>query len=151
GSVAGVQRGAGVVVGALVAFFADRFGRRKRAALTGYAISASCKLGLVVAGWAGTGTAMLASLVLVDRTGKGLRTPPRDALIAGSSEPRVLATAFGLHRTLDGLGALLGPLVAFAVLAVAPGAFDAVFVVSSCFAVVGLAALGLVVDEDSAQ
>jgi MFS family permease len=144
GALDGLQRGAALLVGALVAFFADRLRKRKGTAFAGYAVSAVCKLGLVLAGRAAPA---LAAIVLVDRTGKGLRTPVRDALIAGSSEPRVLATAFGVHRALDAVGALLGPLVAFAVLAVAPEAFDAVFVVSLCFAVIGLAVLALFVDE----
>src|SRR6185295_8022518 len=144
GAVDGIQRGAALVIGAIVAFGADRFGRRKGAAFLGYAISAACKLGLSLAGNAAT---TLGALVLVDRTGKGLRTPARDALIAGSTEPRLLATAFGVHRAMDTVGALLGPLVAFLVLMVAPGAFVALFQVSLCFAIVGLATLWLFVDE----
>ena len=63
---------------------------------------------------------------------------PRDAMIALSSPPEELATAFGVHRALDTAGAMLGPLVAFGLLALAPGAFDAIFVVSFCVALIGL-------------
>ena len=79
--------------------------------------------------------------MLVDRTGKGIRTAPRDALIALSSAPSALATAFGVHRAMDTAGAMLGPLVAFGLLLIAPARFDAIFVVSLCFAVLGLAVL----------
>src|SRR5262249_39336885 len=58
-----------------------------------------------------------------------------------------LGLAFGVHRALDTVGALLGPLLAFAVLAAAPGAYDAVFVVSFCFAIVGLGVIGLLVES----
>jgi Na+/melibiose symporter-like transporter len=83
----------------------------------------------------------IGGIVLVDRTGKGIRTAPRDALIALSSAPSALATAFGVHRAMDTAGAMLGPLVAFGLLLIAPARFDAIFVVSLCFAVLGLAVL----------
>ncbi len=145
GTVDGIQRGAALLVGVAIAFGADRGRQHKRVALAGYAISAVCKLALfLAAGMKGA----LSWILLVDRAGKGLRSPARDALIAGSSAPDVLATAFGLHRALDAAGALLGPLAAFAILAVAPQAFDAIFVVSLCAACVGLACLALFVREE---
>jgi MFS family permease len=58
-----------------------------------------------------------------------------------------LATAFGVHRALDAFGALAGPLLAFAMLAVAPRSFDRVFVVSFSFALVGLAIITLFVEN----
>ena len=85
--------------------------------------------------------------VAVDRTGKGIRTAPRDALIAGASPEDALGRAFGVHRALDTTGALIGPLLAFALLAMLPGNFDAIFVVSFCFAVLGVAVIALLVPE----
>jgi MFS family permease len=67
-----------------------------------------------------------------------VRTAPRDALISLHSDERHLGRAFGVHRAMDTTGALLGPLVAFAVLWAAAGAYDAVFVVSCCFGVLGV-------------
>jgi len=52
----------------------------------------------------------------VDRIGKGVRTAPRDALIADSVSESISGKAFGIHRTIDQLGAIVGPLVAFAIL-----------------------------------
>ena len=109
----------------------------------GYGISAACKGALAVVG---SSVSSVTAIVLVDRGGKGVRTAPRDALIALSSAPATLATAFGVHRAMDTAGALLGPLVAFGLLSVAPARFDAVFVVSACFAVLGLAVLLLLAD-----
>jgi predicted MFS family arabinose efflux permease len=83
--------------------------------------------------------------VATDRLGKGLRTAPRDALISLSSTKAGLATAFGVHRAMDSAGAMLGPLIAFGILLVAPARFDAVFVVSTLFAFLGLAVLVLAV------
>jgi MFS family permease len=84
-------------------------------------------------------------VVLVDRLGKGIRTAPRDAMISLSSPTEHLATAFGVHRAMDTAGAMLGPLLAFGILMVAPHAYDAVFVVSLGFAVIGLGVIGLYV------
>lgn len=116
---------------------ADHRQNHKRTAATGYAISAATRVGLVA-------SALVAAIpavpfLLADRIGKGLRTAPRDALISLSTHPSRLATAFGVHRSLDTAGALLGPLVAFVVLSQAPGAFDAVFVLSAVAAVIGVA------------
>ena len=87
------------------------------------------------------------AIVFVDRTGKGLRTAPRDALISLSSDRDGLATAFGVHRALDTAGAMLGPLIAFSLLTVAPGDFDAVFIVSFAAALIGFAILALFVQN----
>ena len=55
-------------------------------------------------------------LRVVDRLGKGLRTPPRDALIADVTPAPIVGRAFGLQRGLDHVGAVIGPLVAWVVL-----------------------------------
>jgi hypothetical protein len=94
--------------------------------------------------------AALASVIAIDRTGKGIRTAPRDALITQSSQPDSLATAFGVHRAMDAAGALLGPIVAFLILASAPRAFDQVFVVSFAFAAIGVGVLTLFVEPGTA-
>jgi MFS family permease len=104
-------------------------------------------VGLLAAGSAWTG---LAATVMVDRVGKGLRTAPRDTLISLSTAPSALGVAFGVHRALDTVGAMLGPLAAFALLALIPNAFDLVFVVSFCAALVGLAVLVLFVENRTA-
>ncbi len=126
------------VVGALAA---DRWRRHKEVAGAGYAVSAACKLGwLSVTSWGPAAVWMS-----VDRAGKGLRTAPRDTLISLSAATERTGEAFGLHRALDTVGALLGPIVAFWLLTVAPGSYDAVFVASFCAAIAGLALLVLFV------
>src|SRR5260221_11660350 len=57
--------------------------------------------------------AMVLALRSLDRFGKGLRTAPRDALIAESTPAAIRGRAFGLHRTMDTTGAVLGPLLGF--------------------------------------
>lgn len=129
-----------LVAGAVVA---DRSRRYKEVAATGYAVSAGCKMGLLAAGSAWVPTM---GVLFLDRTAKGLRTPPRDSLISLSAPPGRLATAFGVHRALDTVGAVLGPFVAFLLLFAAPGSYGSVFVVSFCFAVVGLGILVVFVE-----
>lgn len=142
GLVDGIQRGGAAIVGLASGFIGDRFGRHKEVASAGYGLSAFVKLGLATAG---TALSTVTALVLLDRMGKGIRTAPRDAMISLSTPKDQLGVAFGVHRALDTTGAMLGPLVAFAILAFAPNAFESVFLVSFCIALIGLGILLLLV------
>lgn len=122
----------------------DRWRRHKEIAVAGYALSAACRLGLLAAG---RDVLALGAVIASDRLGKGIRTVPRDALISLSTSRDQLAHAFGVHRALDATGALLGPLCAFAILAVVPSGFDVVFVTSFSVAIVGLGVLILFVQN----
>jgi MFS family permease len=140
----GLYQGAAALVRVASGFAGDRLRRHKAVAVVGYGLSAACKVGYLVVGGVLGG---LSAVIMLDRTGKGIRTAPRDALISLSTPRDQLGTAFGVHRALDTAGAMIGPLLAFALLMLAPGRFDVIFVVSFCFAVVGLAILVLFVDE----
>jgi MFS family permease len=142
GAVDGLYRGAAAIVQVGSGLVSDRWQRHKEVAAIGYGLSAVCKVGLVAVG---ASIGAIGSLVAVDRVGKGLRTAPRDALISLSSTKAGLATAFGVHRAMDSAGAMLGPLIAFGILLLAPARFDAVFVISTLFAFLGLAVLVLAV------
>jgi MFS family permease len=142
GAVDGLYRGAAAIVQIGGGFLSDRLQRYKEVASVGYGLSAVCKVGLVMVG---SSLGAIGALVAADRIGKGIRTAPRDALISLSSSKAGLATAFGVHRAMDSCGAMLGPLIAFGILLAAPARFDAVFVVSTGFALVGLAVLVLAV------
>lgn len=142
GAIDGTYRGAAALVQVISGFAADRWRRPKQVAEAGYGISAVGKVALVAAGNTIGG---IGAIVAFDRIGKGIRTAPRDALISLSSSKAGLATAFGVHRAMDSAGAMLGPLIAFGILLAAPARFDAVFVVSTFFAVLGLAVLVLAV------
>lgn len=115
-------------------YVADRWNRPKGVATTGYALGAAAKVLLLPV----TSLAGLSAAVATDRLGKGIRTGPRDALIAGSSSPDMLGRAFGVHRTLDTAGAMLGPVLAFYLLLAAPADFDLIFTVAACFAGLGV-------------
>jgi MFS family permease len=147
GIVDGIYQGATALMRLLAGVAADRKGRHKPVAVAGYAISAVCKLGLLLVG---SSLAALSAVVYVDRVGKGIRTAPRDAMISMSAHPKALGAAFGVHRAMDTAGAMLGPLIAFFLLMAAPRRYDAVFVVSFCFAIVGLAVITLLVRDKPA-
>jgi MFS family permease len=145
GLLDGLQQGASAFVRLIGGYLADRWTRYKQVALAGYALSAIVKVGYLVAG---AGWGWIASLIVADRVGKGIRTAPRDALISLSSRREEVGTSFGVHRAFDTAGAMLGPVFAFGVLALVPGQFDAVFVVSLSFALVGISVLCLFVPSD---
>src|SRR2546429_3584813 len=88
---------------------ADRVKRRGPLIVTGYAIAVLVRpvIAVTAAAW------QVIGLRVVDRIGKGLRTPPRDALIADVTPPELRGRAFGLQRGMDHLGAVLGPLAAW--------------------------------------
>ena len=144
GVLDGLYTGATALTRLLGGYLADRFRRPKVVALVGYGLSALAKVGLLGAAGAGS----IGAVIAADRTGKGIRTAPRDALIAQSVPERDLGQAFGVHRSLDAVGAFLGPLAALGLLALAGTAdYRVVFVGSLCVALVGLVLLGLFVRE----
>jgi MFS family permease len=133
----GIYQGMSAILRIYGGTIADRRRRHKEVAGAGYALSAACKVGLL----ASTTAAPTAGVLFLDRMGKGIRTAPRDALISLSSDPENMGESFGVHRALDTIGALLGPILAFALLWFTPEAYDSVFVVSFCVAVLGLGVL----------
>ncbi|MEU8969478.1 MFS transporter [Streptomyces monashensis] len=142
GLLDGVYNGFSALVRLVGGHLADRGGgRHKWVAGFGYAVSALCKPLLLVA----HSLAPIGLVLAADRTGKGLRTAPRDALISLSSTPEARGRAFGVHRAMDTAGALLGPLVAFLILRATVDGYDAVFTVSFCVAVLGVLVLVLFV------
>ena len=141
GFLDGMYQGVSAFVRIAGGYAGDRGGQPKWVAVLGYGASALSRIAMLpVAGFAA-----VTAVVTTDRLGKGLRTAPRDALIAEASDPSVLGRSFGVHRALDTFGAALGPLVAFALLAAVPGSYDSIFVVSFAFALAGLAVLVLFV------
>ncbi|WP_256257904.1 MFS transporter, partial [Streptomyces mirabilis] len=142
GLLDGIYNGFSALVRLIGGHLADRGGgRHKWVAGFGYALSAACKPLLLLAH-----TLTPIGLILAgDRTGKGLRTAPRDALISLSSTPETRGRAFGVHRAMDTAGALFGPLVAFLILRATVDGYDAVFTVSFCVAVAGVLVLVLFV------
>jgi MFS family permease len=147
GVIDGLYQGVAAVVQLISGVITDRFRRYKEMAAIGYAASLVCRIGLL----ATSGIAGITTFITLDRLGKGMRTAPRDALISLSVAGPHLGTAFGVHRAMDALGAMIGPIAAFIVLLMVADGFDVVFVFSLCSAVVGLAVLGLLVENRRAE
>ncbi|MFQ6617604.1 MAG: MFS transporter [Fidelibacterota bacterium] len=107
-------------------WYSDRIKKRKPFVLIGYGLSNFIKPVFAV-----TGSWIQVLLIrFVDRTGKGIRTAPRDALIAEVSPEDTRGGAFGLHRSMDTLGAVVGGAVAFFLLRVFPENFRLIFALS---------------------
>jgi MFS family permease len=138
GVIDGLQQGGASLVKLLSGVATDRTRRYKSIAASGYAASLLSRVGLLVAG---PSAAWLTPLVALDRIGKGVRTAPRDAIISLSVDRATFGTAFGVHRTLDTIGALLGPLLGFAVLLQIRDGYDVVFVISVALAAIAVAVL----------
>jgi MFS family permease len=113
GFVEGLAEATASVLKLVSGRLADRGVRAKSLVLGGYGLSNLARP------FIGLATAWSAVLLLrfLDRVGKGLRTAPRDALIAASTSPHLRGRAFGFHRSMDHAGAVVGPLLAFALLA----------------------------------
>ncbi|GES27818.1 MFS transporter [Streptomyces angustmyceticus] len=142
GVLDGVYNGVGALVRLVGGRLSDRGGGgHKAVAAVGYGLSALCKPLLLLV----HSLPLIGAVLAVDRTGKGLRTAPRDAMISLAAEPAVRGRAFGVHRAMDTAGALCGPLVAFVLLRAAAEGYDAVFLVSFCVAVLGVVVLLLFV------
>jgi MFS family permease len=104
----------------------DQAGRRKGFIVFGYCVPALARplIGVIIAPW------QLFVIRVVDRVGKGLRTSPRDALIADSTAPSIRGRAFGFQRGMDNIGAALGPLLAAGFLWLWPEHLRALFLLT---------------------
>lgn len=108
GVIEGVAEALSYALRSISGIFADRFRRRKVMVFIGYAISNVTKPFFSVAQ-----TAFDALIIRVgDRVGKAVRTSPRDVLLSESVDEKRMGAAFGLHRTLDQAGAIVGPILA---------------------------------------
>lgn len=113
GMVEGAAESTASLLKLVSGWWSDRLARRKPLVVAGYTIASVVR---PLVGLATTAGQVLAIRV-TDRVGKGLRSSPRDALITDTVDPAARGRAFGFHRAADHAGALLGPLVAFALLA----------------------------------
>src|ERR1041384_432938 len=116
GMMDGIYQGAAVLVTVISGLVADRWRRPKQVAASGYGLSALCKLAFLLVG---TSWTTISGVILLDRIGKGIRTAPRDSMIATNSKPGQLATAFGVHRAMDTAGSMVGPLLTVGILSIA--------------------------------
>jgi MFS family permease len=93
-------------------YLSDAIGRRKPLVLLGYGLAAAVKPLFPLA----DSVATITTARLLDRFGKGIRGAPRDALVSELSPPAIRGASFGLRQSMDTVGAVLGPLLAVALL-----------------------------------
>jgi len=116
GLIEGIAEATASLLKVFSGWFSDRINNRKWLMAGGYGISTlSRPLIAIASGWL-----MILSSRFVDRLGKGIRTAPRDAIIAESADKNNLARAFSFHRAMDTMGAVVGPAIALLLL----GHFD---------------------------
>ena len=141
GVIEGVAEAVSSVIKLFAGVLADRFGRTRAWVIAGYGLAGFARplIGIATS-WSGVLACRFA-----DRVGKGLRTAPRDALINISIAPGQRGLAFGFHRAMDNLGAVIGPLAAAALLAAGVG-LRSVFLLAAIPAIVVLV-LALAVPE----
>jgi MFS family permease len=106
---------------------ADRSGRHRAWVLAGYALSSVVRPWMGLAGSA----AQVLAVRVTDRVGKGMRSSPRDALLAAGVAPDARGAVFGVHRAMDHAGAVIGPALALLVLQLRPGDLRSVFLASA--------------------
>ena len=139
GLIEGIAESLAALLRAFSGWWGDRTGHEKRLTVAGYSASVFYKLLLYFsAGWGGVLFARI-----VDRAGKGIRTAPRDALIAASGGDKQLGRSFGLHKMMDMAGSAIGVTLAF-VIVWAGMSFRSAFFISLIPAGLGLIAVCLV-------
>jgi MFS family permease len=146
GLIEGVADSAASLIDIFIGYFADRQGKYKRFVILGYGLSSLVKVGIAFA------TAWPQVLILrgFERLGKSIRSAPRDAIISLSSEKESRATAFGIHRMMDTLGAILGPLIAYLILTTlgsTESAYRTVFTLALIPALIAVVAIIVLVRE----
>jgi MFS family permease len=117
GAIEGVAESVASLLKLASGWLSDRSPTRKPLVVAGYGLASLVKPLIGLARSPG----QVMAIRVADRVGKGIRTSPRDALIADSVAPSIRGRAFGFHRAADNLGAVIGPLAAFALLRFGPG------------------------------
>ena len=123
GMIEGVAESTASLLKVFSGWFSDRLGNRKWLMAVGYGISTLSRPIVALA----TGWQHVMGSRFIDRFGKGVRTAPRDAIIAESAERAYLARAFSFHRSLDTMGAVVGPALAFFLLGIFSNDYRKVF------------------------
>jgi MFS family permease len=142
GLIEGIAEGTSSILKVVSGFWSDRVGKRKDLIIFGYSLSGLGKPLLTIAsvGW------HVLLIRFLDRFGKGVRTSPRDALIADSAPDRK-GISFGLHRAMDSSGAMVGPFLAFLLLPLLNNNYRTLFLLAAIPALLSIFVLIFFVKE----
>ncbi len=132
--IEGIAESTAALIKALSGFWSDKIGKNKPFLLIGYGLSA-----LIIPLYTFV-VSPIQVLILrfIERFGKGIRTAPRDSLIAGSITDGDSGRSFGLQKAMDNSGAIVGPLIAFAMLSSIPGNYRMIFLISGIPAILAI-------------
>jgi MFS family permease len=123
GLIEGIAESTASLLKVFSGWFSDKIGNRKWLMAAGYGISTMSRPFVAMAiGWE-----YVMGSRFIDRFGKGVRTAPRDAIIAESTDKAYLGRAFGFHRALDTMGAVVGPALAFFLLGIFSNDYRKIF------------------------
>jgi MFS family permease len=132
--IEGIAESTASLIKALSGFWSDKIGKNKPFMLIGYGLSA-----LIIPLYTFVvSPVQVLVLRFIERFGKGIRTAPRDSLIAGSVINNETGKSFGLQKAMDNSGAIAGPLMAFALLSLLPGNYRLVFLLAGIPAILGI-------------
>ncbi len=143
GLIEGIAESTASLLKVFSGWFSDRLGQRKYLMALGYGIST---LSRPIMALASAWQQVLAAR-FIDRLGKGIRTAPRDAIIAESTETTHLARAFSFHRSMDTMGAVVGPALALLLLGFFSNDYRKVFWLSMVPAVFAVLVIFLFIRE----
>jgi MFS family permease len=141
--IEGIAESTSALLKAVSGWWSDKIGKNKPFMVFGYAVTAVITplYALVVS------PLQVLFLRFIERTGKGVRTAPRDSLIASSAIKRERGKGFGFHKAMDNAGAILGPLMAFWLLLAFPGNYRRIFLIATIPAVLGVITVLLFIKE----
>lgn len=132
--IEGIAESTAALIKALSGFWSDKIGKNKPFMLIGYGLSA-----LIIPLYTFVVSPIQVLLLrFVERFGKGIRTAPRDSLIAGSIAEGDSGRSFGLQKAMDNSGAIVGPLIAFAMLSSLPGSYRMIFLIAGIPAILAI-------------
>jgi len=135
--IEGIAESTAALIKSLSGFWSDKIGRNKPFMLIGYGLSA-----LIMPLYAIVASPLqVLYLRFVERFGKGIRTAPRDSLIAGSVTNGETGKSFGVQKAMDNMGAILGPFLAFVLLAFYPENYKLIFLLAGLPGVLGILVL----------
>jgi MFS family permease len=144
GIIEGVAEGVNSFLKVVSGYWSDRVRRRRPIVIAGYALSSLARPFIAIT----TTWPQVLVIRALDRVGKGVRGAPRDVLLARFSTPTTRGRIYGFHRAMDHTGAIVGPLVATAILFFAPDRYRLLFALTAIPGAIAVALL-FFVDEDA--
>lgn len=141
--IEGIAESTASLLKAVSGWWGDKIGKNKPFMIVGYIFTAALS-----PLFAFVQTPLQVLIIrFTERVGKGIRTAPRDSLVAASSEEGYRGKGFGFHKAMDNCGAIVGPLIAFAILSFFPSDYRKVFLFAAIPGMIGIAILIIFVKE----